>query len=167
VAKQILQKAATAFGKAPESITADELLAYKIAGETRKDIDEKEGMSIYELNIKNAQIKYKKELDDKKLQIAKARAANKGKGGSGKVTAMEITLLKNYYDASKGDFTDNAGNIKAGKDAVFQSFLQGIDPRILGFIQKAAPKTATDLKEMNKVLQGYMKNPTSLYGLTQ
>lgn len=168
VAKQILQKVATAFGKtSTDLVTADELLAYKIAGETRKDIDEKEGIKIYELNIENAKIKYKKELDEKKLQIAKARAANKGKGGSGKVTAMEITLLKNYYDASKGDFTDNAGNIKAGKDVVFQSFLQGIDPKILGFIQKAAPKTATDLKEMNKVLQGYMKNPTSLYGLTQ
>jgi hypothetical protein len=167
VAKQILQKAATAFGKAPELVTADELLAYKIAGETRKDIDEKEGMSIYGLNIENAKIKYKKELDEKKMQIAKMKKASKGAAGGGKVTAMELTLLKNYYDASKGDFTDNSGNLKPGKETLFNSFIQGVDPRIIGFIQKAAPKTATDIKEMNKVLQGYMKNPTSLYGAMQ
>lgn len=165
VAKQILQKAATAFGKAPELVTADELLAYKIAGETRKDIDEKEGMSIYGLNIENAKIKYKKELDEKKMQIAKMKKASKGAAGGGKVTAMELTLLKNYYDASKGDFTDNSGNLKPGKETLFNSFIQGVDPRIIGFIQKAAPKTATDIKEMNKVLQGYMKNPQSLYGI--
>ena len=167
VAKQILQKAATAFGKAPELVTADELLAYKIAGETRKDIDEKEGMSIYGLNIENAKIKYKKELDEKRMQIAKMKKASKGAAGGGKVTAMELTLLKNYYDASKGDFTDNSGNLKAGKEPLFNSFIQGVDPRIIGFIQKAAPKTATDIKEMNKVLQGYMKNPQSLYGAMQ
>jgi len=173
VAKQILQKAATAFGKAPESVTADELLAYKIAGETRKDIDEKEGMSIYELNIKNAQIKYKKELDDKKLQIAKARAANKGKGGSGKITAAEITAVKNYYDASKGDFTDNSGNIKPGKEALFQSWVNGLtEPdgtpsKVIQFFHKVAPKSKTDPKELNKVFQGYMKNPQSLYGAMQ
>jgi hypothetical protein len=174
VAKQILQKVATAFGKAStDLVTADELLAYKIAGETRKDIDEKEGMSIYELNIKNAQIKYKKELDDKKIQIQKARAANKGKGGSGKVTAQEITAVKNYYDASKGDFTDNSGNLKAGKEAVFQSFLGGLTEadgtpnKVIQFFHKVAPKSKTDIKEMNKVFQGYMKNPQSLYGAMQ
>lgn len=166
IAKQILQKAAAAFGKAStDLVTGDELLAYKIAGETRKDIDEKEGIKLYELNIKNAQIKYKKELDEKKMQIQKARAANKGKGGGDKVTAMELTLLKNYYDASKGDFTDNSGNLKAGKEQAFNSFIQGVDPKITGFIHKAAPKTKTDIKEMNKVLQGYMKNPQSLYGI--
>lgn len=165
IAKQILQKAAAAFGKAStDLVTGDELLAYKIAGETRKDIDEKEGVKLYELNIKNAQIKYKKELDEKKLQIAKQKAANKGKD---KVTGAEITLLKNYYDASKGEFTDNQGNLKPNKEPVFNSFIQGIDPKIIGFIHKAAPKTATDIKEMNKVLQGYMKNPQSLYGAMQ
>jgi hypothetical protein len=175
VAKQILQKVATAFGKtSTDLVTADELLAYKIAGETRKDIDEKEGMSIYELNIKNAQIKYKKELDEKKIQIAKARAANKGKGGSGKITGLEITAIKNYYDASKGDFTDNAtGEIKPGKEAIFQAWLNGLTEsdgttnKVIQFFHKVAPKTKTDPKEMNRVLQGYMKNPQSLYGAMQ
>jgi hypothetical protein len=167
IARLKQNKIAAIFKKTPDQLTADDLLAYSIAGDPRREADFKQGKETWKINMEERQFTYKKELDDKKLQIAKARAANKGKGGSGKVTAMEITLLKNYYDASKGDFTDNAGNIKAGKDVVFQSFLQGIDPKILGFIQKAAPKTATDLKEMNKVLQGYMKNPTSLYGLTQ
>jgi hypothetical protein len=167
IARLKQDKIAAIFKKTPDQLTADDLLAYSIAGDTRKEADFKQGKETWKINMEERQFAYKKELDDKKLQIAKARAANKGKGGSSKVTAMEITLLKNYYDASKGDFTDNAGNIKAGKDVVFQSFLQGVDPKILGFIQKAAPKTATDLKEMNKVLQGYMKNPTSLYGLTQ
>jgi hypothetical protein len=167
IAKVKQTKIANIFGKTPDQLTADDLLAYSIAGDTRKEADFKQGKETWKMAMEERQFEYKKKLDEEKLKVAKARAANKGKGGSGKVTAMEITLLKNYYDASKGDFTDNAGNIKAGKDAVFQSFLQGIDPRILGFIQKAAPKTATDPKEMNKVLQGYMKNPTSLYGLTQ
>lgn len=174
VAKQILQKVATAFGKtSTDLVTADELFAYKIAGETRKDIDEKEGMSIYELNIKNAQIKYKQELDKKKAEIAKAKAANKGKGGSSKVTAQEITLVKNYYDASKGDFADNQGNLKPGKEALFQSFLGGLtEPdgtpnKVIQFFHKVAPKSKTDIKEMNKVFQGYMKNPQSLYGAMQ
>lgn len=174
VAKQTLRKVATAFGKtSTDLVTADELFAYKIAGETRKDIDEKEGMSIYELNIKNAQIKYKKELDDKKIEIQKARAANKGKGGGGKVTAQEITLVKNYYDASKGDFADNQGNLKPGKEAVFQSFLSGLTEadgtpnKVIQFFHKVAPKSKTDIKEMNKVFQGYMKNPQSLYGAMQ
>lgn len=163
VAKQILQKAAAAFGKASaDLVTADELLAYKIAGETRKDIDEKEGMNIYELNIKNAQIKYKQELDKKKAEIAKARAASKGKGGAGgKISNMELVLLTNYYKESKSGFKNNAGYLNAG---VFQSFLDGVDPRIVGFIHKAAPKTKTDLNEMFKVLEGYMKNPNSFIG---
>lgn len=173
IAKQILQKAAAAFGKAStDLVTGDELLAYKIAGETRKNIDEKEGIKLYELNIKNAQIKYKKELDEKKMQIQKARAANKGKGG-GKVTSLEITAVKNYYDASKGDFADNQGNLKPGKEAAFQSFLGGLtEPdgtpnKVIQFFHKVAPKTKTDIKEMNKLFQGYMKNPQSLYGAMQ
>jgi hypothetical protein len=167
IAKVKQTKIANIFGKTPDQLTADDLLAYSIAGDPRREADFKQGKETWKMAMEERQFEYKKKLDEEKLKVAKMRAANKGKGGSNKVTAMEITLLKNYYDASKGDFTDNAGNIKAGKDAVFQSFLQGVDPRILGFIQKAAPKTATDLKEMNKVLQGYMKNPTSLYGLTQ
>lgn len=160
-------KIATIFGKTPDQLTADDLLAYSIAGDVRKEADFKQGKAAWEMAMDERKFAYKKELDEKKLQIAKARAANKGKGGGGKVTAMELTLLKNYYDASKGDFTDNSGNLKAGKEPLFNSFIQGVDPRIIGFIQKAAPKTATDIKEMNKVLQGYMKNPQSLYGAMQ
>lgn len=157
-------KIASTFKVAPEDITADMLLAFTIAPEPIEEVDKKSGIDKWKMDLEEAKFKYKQELDDKKLEIAKQKAANKGKD---KVTGAEITLLKNYYDASKGDFTDNQGKLKAGKEPVFNSFIQGIDPKIIGFIHKAAPKTATDIKEMNKVLQGYMKNPQSLYGAMQ
>jgi hypothetical protein len=155
-------KIATIFGKTPDQLTADDLLAYSIAGDSRREADFKQGKATWQMAMDERKFDYKQKLDAEKIKAAKAKAASKGASG-GKVNSMEITLLKNYYDASKGDFVDNKGEIKAGKDAVFQSFLDGIDPKILGFIKKAAPKTATDNKEMNKVLQGYLKNPQSLY----
>jgi hypothetical protein len=151
------------YGVAPENITADMFLAYTIAGDSIKQADFKEGKATWQMKQDELKFEYKKNLDEAKMKLAKLKAANKSAGTGGKVNNMEITLLKNYYDASKGDFTDNSGNIKPGKEVVFKSFLEGIDPKIIGFIQKAAPKTATDIKEMNKVLQGYMKNPQSLY----
>lgn len=166
-------KIATIFGKTPDQLTADDLLAYSIAGDARKEADFKQGKAAWEMAMDERKFAYKKELDEKKMQIQKARAANKGKGGSGKVTAQEITAVKNYYDASKGDFTDNQGNIKAGKEAVFQSFLGGLTEadgtpnKVIQFFHKVAPKSKTDIKEMNKVFQGYMKNPQSLYGAMQ
>jgi hypothetical protein len=161
IARLKQNKIATAFGKTPEQLTADDLLAYSIAGDARREADFKQGKATWEMAMDERKFDYKQKLDAERIK-AKAKAASKGAGGD-KVNSMEITLLKNYYDASKGDFVDNKGEIKAGKDAAFQSFLDGIDPKILGFIKKAAPKTATDNKEMNKVLQGYLKNPQSLY----
>ena len=166
-------KIATTFGKTPEQLTADDLLAYSIAGDARREADFKQGKATWEMAMDERKFAYKKELDDKKLQIAKARAANKGKGGSGKITAAEITAVKNYYDASKGDFTDNSGNLKAGKETIFQSWLNGLTEsdgtpsKVIQFFHKVAPKSKTDIKEMNKVFQGYMKNPQSLYGAMQ
>ena len=173
IARLKQNKIATAFGKTPEQLTADDLLAYSIAGDARREADFKQGKATWEMAMDERKFAYKKELDDKKLQIAKARAANKGKGGSGKITAAEITAVKNYYDASKGDFTDNSGNLKAGKETIFQSWLNGLTEsdgtpsKVIQFFHKVAPKSKTDIKEMNKVFQGYMKNPQSLYGAMQ
>jgi hypothetical protein len=160
-------KIANIFGKTPDQLTADDLLAYSIAGDTRREADFKQGKATWEMAMDERKFAYKQKLDEEKMRFNKLKLANKPAGAGGKVNNMEITLLKNYYDASKGDFTDNSGNIKPGKEVVFKSFLEGIDPKIIGFIQKAAPKTATDIKEMNKVLQGYMKNPQSLYAAAQ
>jgi hypothetical protein len=173
IARLKQDKIAAIFKKTPDQLTADDLLAYSIAGDARKEADFKQGKETWKMAMEERQFAYKKELDDKKLQIAKARAANKGKGGSGKITSAEITAVKNYYDASKGDFADNSGNIKAGKEAVFQTWLNGLtEPdgtpsKVIEFFHKVAPKSKTDIKEMNKVFQGYMKNPQSLYGAMQ
>jgi hypothetical protein len=167
IARLKQNKIATIFKKTPDQLTADDLLAYSIAGDTRREADFKQGKATWEMAMDERKFAYKQKLDEEKMRFNKLKLANKPAGAGGKVNNMEITLLKNYYDASKGDFTDNSGNIKPGKEVVFKSFLEGIDPKIIGFIQKAAPKTATDIKEMNKVLQGYMKNPQSLYAAAQ
>ena len=72
---------------------------------------------------------------------------------------MELVLLTNYYKESKGGFKNPGEGLIDPKK--FQSFLDGVDPKIIGFIHKAAPKTKTDLNQMYKVLEGYMKNPSS------
>lgn len=156
IAKATIQKVATVFGKTPDTVTADELLAYQIAGDARKEADFKQGKATWEMNMDNAKFKYKQELDKKKMEIAKEKAASKGKD---KVTNMELVLLTNYYKESKGGFKNPGEGLVDPKK--FQSFLDGVDPKIIGFIHKAAPKTKTDLNQMYKVLEGYMKNPNS------
>jgi hypothetical protein len=156
-------KVAKIFKKTPDQLTADDLLAYQIAGDARKEADFKQGKAVWQMNMDEAKFKYKQELDKKKAEIAKIKAANKGKGDSGgKITNMELTLLTNYYKESKDNFTNPQGVLINA--AALNTFLEGVDPKIVGFIHQKAPKTKSDPKEMNKVLQGYMKNPQSLYG---
>jgi hypothetical protein len=156
-------KIATAFGKTPEQLTADDLLAYSIAGDARREADFKQGKATWEMAMDERKFAYKQKLDEEKMRLAKFKAANTASNKDKKVSGAEITLLKNYYDSSKGEFTDKGGE-GLTNNTKFQAFLDGVDPKIIGFIHKAAPRTKTDLKEMNKVLYGYMKNPQSLYG---
>lgn len=156
IARVKQSKIATIFGKTPDQLTADDLLAYSIAGDARKEADFKQGKAAWEMAMDERKFAYKKELDDKKMEIAKEKAANKGKD---KVTNMELVLLTNYYKESKGGFKNPGEGLIDPKK--FQSFLDGVDPKIIGFIHKAAPKTKTDLNQMYKVLEGYMKNPSS------
>lgn len=153
-------KIASAFKVAPENITADMLLAFTIAPEPIQEADKKAGIDKWKMDMQEAQFKYKQELDKKKIEIAKARAANKGKSG-GKITSMELNLLTNYYKESKDNFTSPNGDLT--NPSALNTFLEGVDPKIVGFIHEKAPKTKSDPKEMNKVLQGYMKNPQSFF----
>jgi hypothetical protein len=153
-------KIASAFKVAPENITADMLLAFTIAPEPIQEADKKAGIDKWKMDMQESQFKYKQELDKKKLEIAKARAANKGKSG-GKITNMELNLLTNYYKESKDNFTSPDGALT--NPSALNIFLEGVDPKIVGFIHEKAPKTKSDPKEMNKVLQGYMKNPQSFF----
>jgi hypothetical protein len=159
-------KIANIFGKTPDQLTADDLLAYSIAGDTRREADFKQGKATWEMAMDERKFDYKQKLDEEKLKIARMKAANSASNKDKKVSGAEITLLKNYYDSSKGEFT-NKGGEGLTNNTKFQAFLDGVDPKIIGFIHKAAPRTKTDLKEMNKVLYGYMKNPQSLYGAMQ
>jgi hypothetical protein len=156
-------KIAAAFKKTPDQLTADDLLAYSIAGDARREADFKQGKATWEMAMDERKFDYKQKLDEEKLKIARMKAANSASNKDKKVSGAEITLLKNYYDSSKGEFT-NKGGEGLTNNTKFQAFLDGVDPKIIGFIHKAAPRTKTDLKEMNKVLYGYMKNPQSLYG---
>lgn len=151
-------KIASAFKVAPENITADMLLAFTIAPEPIQEADKKAGIDKWKMDIQESQFKYKQELDKKKIEIAKARAANKGKD---KMTGIELGLFTNYYKESKGNFSNSKGLTNV---AAFQEFLNG-EPKMKEFMNKLAPKTKTDPNEAFRVLEGYMKNPQSLYGL--
>lgn len=162
IARVKQEKIARIFNKPADQLTANELLAYSIAGDARKEADFKQGRAVWQMEMDERKQDYREKVDAERLKISRTKAANKG-SGSGKVTAMEMTLLKNYYDESKSSFTGPDGKITPRGLPIFKSFLEGIDPKILGFIHKAAPKTKEDPIEMNKVLQGYMKNPQSLF----
>jgi hypothetical protein len=163
IARLKQNKIAAIFKKTPDQLTADDLLAYSIAGDARREADFKQGKATWEMAMDERKFDYKQKLDEEKLKIARMKAANSASNKDKKVSGAEITLLKNYYDSSKGEFT-NKGGEGLTNNTKFQAFLDGVDPKIIGFIHKAAPRTKTDLKEMNKVLYGYMKNPQSLYG---
>ena len=163
IARLKQNKIATIFKKTPDQLTADDLLAYSIAGDTRREADFKQGKATWEMAMDERKFAYKQKLDEEKMRLAKFKAANTASNKDKNVSGAEITLLKNYYDSSKGQFT-NKGGEDLTDNTKFQAFLDGVDPKIIGFIHKAAPRTKADLKEMNKVLYGYMKNPQSLYG---
>jgi hypothetical protein len=163
IARLKQNKIAAAFKKTPDQLTADDLLAYSIAGDTRREADFKQGKATWEMGMDERKFDYKQKIDEEKMRLAKLKLANSASNKDKKVSGAEITLLKNYYDSSKGEFT-NKGGEGLTNNTKFQAFLDGVDPKIIGFIHKAAPRTKTDLKEMNKVLYGYMKNPQSLYG---
>jgi hypothetical protein len=159
-------KIATTFGKTPEQLTADDLLAYSIAGDARREADFKQGKATWEMAMDERKFDYKQKLDAERLKVAKAKAVSKGAATGGKVNSMEITLLTNYYKESKKDFANDAGDlINQNKFNYWLNSLNedGKPNKVIDFIQKSVPKTKTDLKEMHKVLQGYMKNPQSLY----
>jgi hypothetical protein len=159
-------KIANIFGKTPDQLTADDLLAYSIAGDSRREADFKQGKATWEMAMDERKFAYKQKLDEERAKIAKLKAANKASGAGGKVNSMEITLLTNYYKESKKDFANDSGDL-TNQDK-FKYWLNsltedGKENKVVDFIHRTVPKTKTDLKEMHKVLQGYMKNPQSLY----
>lgn len=165
IARLRQSKIASIFNKPADQLTGNELLAYSIAGDSRREISDKDDKSIREDINKAATLEYQKERDASRLALGYARIAASKKAKEEKLEQKDINAVINYYKKINDNWNDVNGDLRPEKDSrdSFKQFKAQVDSKVLDFIHKAVPGSKTSDEVLNNVLNGYMRQMESSF----
>jgi hypothetical protein len=151
-------KIAAAFKKTPDQLTADDLLAYAIAGDARREADFKQGKATWEMAMSERKQDFNEKMSELKLQLERAKAANQSSKEK-EITTKQLNLAVGYYRESRGSWVEPTTG-KLLYPQIFGKWLEA-NPKVLDFINKNAPNTKGNIQESYRALEGYMKEAKS------
>jgi len=165
IARLKQNKIATIFKKTPDQLTADDLLAYSIAGDSKREISDKDEKSIKDDITKAATLEYQKERDAKRLALGYARIDASKKDKEEKLEQKDINSVINYYKKINDTWNDENGNLLTTKEHLdrFKAFKGQVASKVLDFIYKNIPAAKTSDDVLNNALNGYMRQMESSF----
>jgi hypothetical protein len=165
IARLKQNKIATIFKKTPDQLTADDLLAYSIAGDSKREISDKDEKSIKDDITKAATLEYQKERDAKRLELGYARIGASKKAKEEKLEQKDINSVINYYKKINDTWNDENGNLLTTKEHLdrFKAFKGQVASKVLDFIYKNIPAAKTSDDVLNNALNGYMRQMESSF----
>jgi hypothetical protein len=158
IARLKQNKIATIFKKTPDQLTADDLLAYSIAGDTRREADFKQGKATWEMAMSERKQDFNEKMSELKLQLARAKAASQSSKEK-EITTKQLNLAIGYYRESRGSWVQPTTG-KLLYPQIFDKWLEA-NPKVRDFINKNAPNTKGNIQESYRALEGYMKEAKS------
>jgi hypothetical protein len=165
IARLKQNKIATIFKKTPDQLTADDLLAYSIAGDSKREISDKDEKSIKDDITKAATLEYQKERDAKRIALGYARIDASKKAKEEKLEQKDINSVINYYKKINDTWNDENGNLLTTKEHLdrFKAFKGQVASNVLDFIYKNIPAAKTSDDVLNNALNGYMRQMESSF----
>jgi hypothetical protein len=165
IARLKQNKIATIFKKTPDQLTADDLLAYSIAGDSKREISDKDEKSIKDDITKAATLEYQKERDAKRLALGYARIDASKKAKEEKLEQKDINSVINYYKKINDTWNDANGDLLTDKEHLdrFKAFKGQVASNVLDFIYKNIPAAKTSDDVLNNALNGYMRQMESSF----
>jgi hypothetical protein len=173
IARVKQEKIARIFNKPADQLTANELLAYSISGDARKEADFKQGKEVFQMQQGERKQDFNEKMAKLRLDLAKAKESRNA-AKEKEITTKQLNAILGYYkesrlkQVSEGGWATGQGTfIEKGGEASFKKWLDS-NPLITEFINKNIPKTRGNTKEAFKALEGYMKNmPTLIANLNR
>jgi hypothetical protein len=171
IARVKQEKIARIFNKPADQLTANDLLAYSIAGDARKEADFKQGKDVFQMQQGERKQDFSEKMAKLRLDLAKAKEARNA-AKEKEITTKQLNAIIGYYKESRlkeeGGWATGQGTlIEKGGEANLKKWIDS-NPMIIEFINKNIPKTAGNTKETFKALEGYMKNmPTLIANLNR
>jgi len=171
IARVKQEKIARIFNKPADQLTANDLLAYSIAGDARKEADFKQGKDVFQMQQGERKQDFNEKMAKLRLDLAKAKEARNA-AKEKEITTKQLNAIIGYYKESRlkeeGGWATGQGTlIEKGGEANLKKWIDS-NPMIIEFINKNIPKTAGNTKETFKALEGYMKNmPTLIANLNR